>query len=63
MFQLVNGAPRAFEADGQTVRYGKDGITPMTLEEWVERRWLTLRICLNPTLVAVLPATAPVGSG
>ncbi len=36
IFKLVNGAPRAFEADGQTVRYGKDGVTPMTLEEWVD---------------------------
>ena len=36
MFKLVNGAPRAFEADGTTVRYGKDGISPMTLEEWVD---------------------------
>ena len=33
----------------------------MTLEEWVERRCPTLLICLNPTPVAVLPATAPVG--
>ena len=36
VFKLVNGAPRAFEADGTTVRYGKDGVTPMTLEEWVD---------------------------
>lgn len=36
VFKLVNGVPRAFEADGQTVRAGKDGITPMTLEEWVD---------------------------
>ena len=36
VFKLVNGAPRAFEGDGQTVRYGKDGVTPMTLEEWVD---------------------------
>ena len=36
MFKLVNGAPRAFEADGSTVRYGRDGVTPMTLEEWVD---------------------------
>jgi hypothetical protein len=35
-FKLVDGAPRAFEADGTTVRYGKDGVTPMTLEEWVD---------------------------
>jgi len=36
VFKLVNGAPRAFEVDGTTLRYGKDGVTPMTLEEWVE---------------------------
>jgi hypothetical protein len=36
VFKLMNGAPRAFEPDGQTVRYGKDGVTPMTLAEWVE---------------------------
>ena len=36
VFKLVNGAPQAFEPDGKTVRYGKDGITPMTLEEWVD---------------------------
>lgn len=35
-FRLVNGAPRAFESDGQTVRYGRDGVTPMSLEEWVD---------------------------
>jgi hypothetical protein len=33
-FKLVNGVPTAFEADGRTVRHGKDG--PMTLEEWVD---------------------------
>lgn len=36
VFKLVNGAPRAFEGDGQTLRYGRDGVTPMTLEEWVD---------------------------
>ena len=36
VFKLVNGAPQAFEPDGKTVRYGKDGISPMTLEEWVD---------------------------
>jgi len=36
IFKLVNGAPQAFEADGQSVRYGKDGVTPMTLDEWVD---------------------------
>ena len=36
VFKLVNGAPQAFEADGKTVRYGRDGFTPMTVEEWVD---------------------------
>jgi hypothetical protein len=36
IFRLVNGVPTAFDADGKTVRYGKDGLTPMTLDEWVE---------------------------
>jgi hypothetical protein len=36
VFRLVNGVPTAFEADSQTVRVGKDGATPMTLEEWID---------------------------
>jgi len=36
VFKLVNGVPAAFEADGKTVRYGRDGLTAMTLEEWVD---------------------------
>jgi hypothetical protein len=36
IFKLVNGVPQGFEADGQSIRYGKDGVTPMTLEEWVD---------------------------
>jgi hypothetical protein len=36
VFRLVEGVPTAFEADGKTVRAGKDGVTPMTLEEWVD---------------------------
>ena len=38
VFKLVEGAPRAYEADGQTVRVGKDGITPLTLDEWVDQQ-------------------------
>ena len=38
VFKLVDGAPRGYEADGQTLRIGKDGITPMTLDEWVEQQ-------------------------
>jgi hypothetical protein len=36
IFKLVNGVPTAFESDGQTVRLGKDGVAPMTLDEWVD---------------------------
>lgn len=36
VFKLVNGVPRAFEADGTTVRYGRDGVSPMTVDEWVD---------------------------
>jgi len=36
VFRLVNGVPAAFEADGQTVRVGKDGTSPLNLEEWIE---------------------------
>jgi len=36
VFKLVNGAAQAFEADGKSIRYGRDGVTPMTLEEWVD---------------------------
>ena len=36
IFKLVNGVPTAFEADGQTVRVGKDGVKPMSLDEWID---------------------------
>ena len=36
VFKLANGLPTAFEPDGNTVRVGKDGLSPMTLEEWVD---------------------------
>ena len=35
-FKLVNGLPQAFDGDGQTARMGKDGVSPMTLAEWVD---------------------------
>ena len=36
VFKLVDGVPTAFESDGQTVRLGKGGAGPMTLDEWVD---------------------------
>ena len=35
-FRLVNGVPQAFESDGKTVRTGKDGLTPLSLAEWID---------------------------
>ncbi len=35
-FRLVNGVPQALEADGQTARVGKDGLSPLSLAEWIE---------------------------
>jgi isocitrate lyase len=35
-FKLVSGVPQAYDVDGQTPRAGKDGVTPMTLAEWVD---------------------------
>jgi hypothetical protein len=38
VFKLSQGVPVPYEADGQTVRVGKDGITPMSLDEWVDQQ-------------------------
>jgi len=35
-FRLVNGVPQALEADGQTARMGKDGMTPLSVAEWID---------------------------
>ena len=58
VFKLVNGAPRAFEADGQTVRYGRDGVTPMTLEEWVD-----LQVADAPHLFETSAGSGAAGNG
>jgi hypothetical protein len=36
VFRLVNGVPTAFDSDGKSVRYGRDGLTPMSIDEWVD---------------------------
>jgi hypothetical protein len=35
-FRLVNGVPQAFESDGQTPRAGRDGVSPLSLAEWLD---------------------------
>jgi hypothetical protein len=32
----VNGVPQALEADGQTVRAGRDGVAPLSVAEWLD---------------------------
>jgi hypothetical protein len=35
-FRLVNGVPQAFESDGTTPRAGRDGVSPLSLAEWLD---------------------------
>lgn len=35
-FKLQNGNAVAVESDGKTLRYGKDGTTPMSFDEWID---------------------------
>ena len=35
-FRLVKGVPQALESDGQTPRMGRDGLTPLTVAEWID---------------------------
>ena len=37
-FRLVNGVPQAFEGDVQTPRAGRDGVTPLSVAEWVDQQ-------------------------
>ena len=36
VFKLVQGVPVPHEADGETVRMGKDGAKPLSVDEWVD---------------------------
>ncbi len=36
VFKFVDGKVRAFGEDGETSRYGADGVTELTISEWVE---------------------------
>lgn len=38
VFKLIEGKVVAVEADGKTVRYGKDATTPLTISEWVDQQ-------------------------
>lgn len=36
VFRPVNGVPTAFDSDGKSVRYDRDGLTPLSIDEWVD---------------------------
>src|SRR4051795_10265762 len=36
VFRLVEGVPTPFDPDSQTVLTGADGVTPITMDEWLE---------------------------
>ena len=65
VFQLVNGVPTAYEPDGKSVRYGRDGVTPMTLDEWAEgrgrlyREWIVspTKVSQNSLYTPAIPVT------
>ena len=57
-FRLVNGVPQAFEADGQTVRTGQDGVTPLSLAEWID-----LQVTEAPHLFEANVGSGAPGSG
>jgi hypothetical protein len=38
VFRLVNGEPTPYEPDGKTVKIGKDGANPMSLDEWLDQQ-------------------------
>jgi hypothetical protein len=57
-FRLVNGVPQAFESDGQTVRTGKDGMTPLSLAEWID-----LQVAEAPHLFESSVGSGAPGSG
>jgi hypothetical protein len=63
VFKLANGLPTAFEADGSTVRTGKDGISPMTLEEWVDALVSDAPHLFEPNAGGGGPGGLPHGAG
>ncbi len=38
VFKISGGAVAAVEADGKTPVFGRDGVTPLTFDEWVSRQ-------------------------
>jgi hypothetical protein len=58
VFRLENGKVVAYEADGKTVRFGKDGITPFSITEWIE-----LQVTEAPHLFEESKGAGAEGSG
>lgn len=62
-FRLVNGVPQAFESDGQTVRTGKDGFTPLSLAEWIDLQVSEAPHLFESNVGSGAPGSGSVGTG
>ena len=62
-FRLVNGVPQAFERDGQTVRPGKDGVTPLSLAEWIDLQVSEAPHLFESNVGSGAPGSGSVGTG
>ncbi|MBI5385007.1 MAG: hypothetical protein HZA90_10015 [Verrucomicrobia bacterium] len=62
-FRLVNGVPQAFERDGQTVRVGKDGVTPLSLAEWIDLQVSEAPHLFEANIGSGAPGSGSIGAG
>jgi hypothetical protein len=58
VFKISGGAVAAVDADGRTPVYGKDGVTPLTFDEWVARQ-----VAEAPHLFESSAGSGAVGNG
>jgi hypothetical protein len=62
-FRLGNGGPQAFEADGQTPRVGKDGVTPLSVAEWVDTQVSEAPHLFEGNVGSGVPGNGSIGGG
>jgi hypothetical protein len=62
-FRLVNGVPQAFEADGQAVRVGRDGLTPLSLAEWIDLQVSEAPHLFESNVGSGVPGSGSTGAG
>ncbi len=59
VLRWVSGEPRVYEADGTTVRPGKNGTAPMTLDEWLSTQLMDAPHLFEPSSGSGAPGTGP----